>query len=283
MAQHRIMVYDPQTIVSLLADGDADSQAVVDHLRRDAELRRSVFAWAYTESQVPTTLAQVVFEQERDDLVRQYHHAESLEAGMWLLPRLDNPYRSYQHQGESQLDALAASIARAARSTGVGNPNADSPPDTTFDPGSVAAVLGQDFGFGGDRFDYHHPANSFLPHVIEQRAGLPITVGALWYLVCQRLGLEARLLAIPGHVFGAYTANGSDHFVDLFSHGQQVSRETLDAICHATGHGDASDFVPGASQRQLLRRMAVNLVVSYQSRGDTIRAELAEAMAHDRV
>ena len=267
------MTSDPQSIVSLLEDGDAASHTLMSHLRNDARMRQTVFEWAHAESRVPTALAQVVFECELGQLVQDYHQAESLEAGMWLLPLIDNPYATYRHHGESQLDTLAASIANAV------NEQSNSPNGSMLDPGAVALTLGQDFGFGGDRFDYHHPANSFLPHVIEQRAGLPITVGALWYLICQRLGLEARLLAIPGHVFGAYSMRSGDRFVDLFSNGQQVPREALDAICHAAGHGDASAFVHGASMRQLLRRMAVNLVVSYQSRGDAIRAEVAKAMA----
>ena len=190
------------------------------------------FFWAHAAKRVPVSLEHVVFSCEGPALVQGYVTATDLADGMWLLPRIDNPYDDFRDQGEQQLDALAQQIRGAT------------------DPGVVALALGKDFGFGGDRVDYHHPANSFLPHVMSQRAGLPITVAALWYLVCQRLGLEARLLAIPGHVFGAYrlTEDGEtkDHFVDLFDHGAAVSRDHLDQMCQIAGHQDATGFLAGA-------------------------------------
>ena len=158
------MAADPEQIVSLLDDNDADSLAVIEHLRRDHDLRRSVYLWALQSSRIPASLDQVVFECEGPGLVRDYLEAEDLEYGMWLLPRIENPYATYHEQGQQQLDALAASLKKAK------------------DPGDVAQILGQDYGFGGDSVDYHHPHNSFLNRVIEQRAGLPIAVAALWAL-----------------------------------------------------------------------------------------------------
>ena len=147
----------------------------------------------------------------------------------------------------------------------------------------MARILGNDSGFGGDSVDYHHPHNSFLPHVIEQRAGLPITVAALWALVCKRLDFQVRLLAIPSHVFGAYSIDDKEYFVDLFANGAAVDRAHLDGICQMAGHLDASEFLPGATSRQLHQRMAANLVVSYRHRGDLTRAQLATAMARGAI
>lgn len=259
------MANDPRHIVALLEEEDADAQAVIEHLRSDEDLRRSVFAWAQEAARVPPSLDHLILEIEGPDLVRSFRQAEDLETGMWILPRIETPFEDFHESGAAQLDALADKLRGAE------------------DPGAVATALGTDFGFGGDRVDYHHPHNSFLTHVIEQRAGLPITVSALWALICERLGFSVRLLAIPGHVFGAYStdqdAASEDRYVDPFDHGVSVTRDDLDGICQLAGHGDAADFLAGASARQLHQRMALNLVVSYRHRGDRARALVATAMA----
>ena len=265
--------------MSLLEAKDADAHTVMSHLRSDESLRREVFLWARSVDRVPVALDQLVIERAAPDLVRRYRQvqdtspenltAEHLASGMWLLPQIENPYGDPSEQGERQLDALAQQIHGAR------------------DPGEVAWILGNDFGFGGDRVDYHHPHNSFLNHVIEHRAGLPISAAALWFLICHRLGFTVRLLAIPGHVFGAFemqsegteTTETVDYFLDLFANGQAVPRTLLDNLCQIAGHQDAAAFIPGATTRQVLQRMAMNLVVSYQQRGDDARVQVAAAMA----
>ena len=64
------MAADPEQIVSLL--DDADSLAVIEHLRRDHDLRRSVYLWALQSSRIPASLDQVVFECEGPGLIRDY-------------------------------------------------------------------------------------------------------------------------------------------------------------------------------------------------------------------
>lgn len=64
--------------------------------------------------------------------------------------------------------------------------------------GVVAHLVG--LGLGGDPSDYASPAASFLPDVVRRRRGLPILLAAVAVEVGRRVGVEAHVVGMPGHV-----------------------------------------------------------------------------------
>jgi hypothetical protein len=249
---------DVDAILNLLDDPDPTVQeALASNLGRDRDLLDRAWSAAKGRGEPPKQLVNLVLTADAEDLVDSYTFVDDLETGVWLLPRLHMPRHDYATPGRLALDDLAEGV------------------DCDADGVEVAQFLCQECGFSGDREDYHNPLNSYLPHVLSRRLGLPITLTALWMLVGKRLGLSFEAVAAPGHVLGRWHGG----FIDLFHGGREVTIVELERRARAAGQPSALPFLAPASDRSLLRRMARNLVSSYSRKNDTVRATIAHGMA----
>lgn len=245
-------------LLQLLDDPDpAVHDALVNRLSGDAELLTQAWALALERGHQPDVLTGLVLRQDAEALVDAFAEADHLEAGVWLLPRMDLPRQDYRVNGARALDELAARIPHAT------------------DAWMVARFLCDDCGFTGARQDYDHPHNSLLPSVLERRVGLPISLVVLWVLVCRRLNVPCEPIAIPGHVVGRWPGG----YIDLFENGRRIFREELDQRVQSVGESNAAPYLAAASDRALLRRMARNLVHAYMKRNDRLRATIAHGLA----
>lgn len=247
-----------EALLQLLDDPDPEVHAtLVNRLSRDTELLSQAWSFASERGNLPAALTELVLRQDAEALMDAFAEAEHLEAGVWLLPRIDMPRRDYRTAGTRALDELAERLGHGAN------------------PWSVARFLCDDCGFTGARQDYDDPLNSLLSSVLERRVGLPISLTVLWVLVCRRLDLPCEPIAIPGHVVGRWSGG----YIDLFDHGRRIVREDLDQRMQAVGEISASPYLAPASDRALLRRMARNLVHAYVQRNDRLRATIAHGLA----
>lgn len=245
---------EAEAVIALLNDPDpAVRVPLAKRLAEDSSLRER--CWSACAGDPPPALTEAVLRADALPLIESWAACEGLEAGWGLLARLAVP-RSDQLPGcASQLDALAA---RAPRQ----------------DAGAVARWLSEDIGFAGDREAYDDPRNSQLPEVLARRAGLPIAVTGVWLLVCRRLGLPARALAMPAHVFAAWDGGAWDCFT-----GRSVSRAQLDQWARTHGAPSVEPYWAGADDRELLLRMARNLAAAYARRDDLVRGAIAAVLA----
>jgi hypothetical protein len=247
-----------EALITLLDDPDpAVQETLVNRLSGDADLLSAAWNLALERPTQPTALTELVLRQDAEALVDAFAEADHLEAGVWLLPRIELPRRDYRTPGMLALDQLAARIAGAS------------------DAWSVARFLCDDCGFTGARQEYEHPLSSLLPAVLERRVGLPISLTALWVLLCRRLQLACEPIALPGHVVGRWPGG----YIDLYDGGAAVTREDLDQRVQAVGETSAAPYLAPASDRALLRRMARNLVHAYLKRNDRLRATIAHGLA----
>jgi Transglutaminase-like superfamily len=247
-----------EALLQLLDDPDPTvHDALVNRLSSDADLLTQAWTLALERTQQPAVLTALVLRQDAEALVDAFAEADQLEAGVWLLPRIELPRRDYRALGTRALDELAARISHAS------------------DAWMVARFLGDDCGFTGARQDYDHPLNSLLPSVLERRVGLPISLVVLWVLVCRRLGLACEPIALPGHVVGRWPGG----YIDLFDNARRLTREELDHRVQSVGESSAAPYLAPASDRALLRRMARNLVHAYMKRNDRLRATIAHGLA----
>lgn len=243
-----------ESVFKLLQDEDPDTNAVIaQQLQQDFELRDAVLSLAEENDQWPRILLDLMLMEDSADLISRYAQCDDLETGMCLLPKLDHPRRECLAECRSALDGLAEQAG-----------NLESAID-------IAYLLTTAFGFSGDHLNYHDPRNSFLPDVLERRCGLPIVLTAMWILICRRLDRDAAAIAVPGHVYG--TCN--ELYIDLFDDARLISDSELNL--HFQGYPDEAvkSFLEPASDRNLLQRMARNLVNSYHQRGDSLRAAIA--------
>jgi len=247
-----------EALLQLLDDPDpAVHDALVNRLSGDADLLAQAWALALERDSQPTALVDLVLRQDAEALVDAFAEADHLEAGVWLLPRIDLPRRDYRAAGMRALDEIAGRVPHAS------------------DAWMVARFLCDDCGFTGARQDYDHPHHSLLPSVLEHRVGLPISLVALWVLVCRRLKLACEPIALPGHVVGRWPGG----YIDLFDSGRRIAREDLDQRVQSVGESSAAPYLAPASDRALLRRMARNLVHAYMKKNDRLRATIAHGLA----
>lgn len=247
-----------EALLTLLDDPDPTvHEALLSRLGSDDDLLDRAWNAAQAGDRRPTGLIELVLRADAEALIDAFAEVDDLEAGVWLLPRLDQPRLDHRTPGSAALDHLAARLPAGS------------------DAGAVARFLCSDCGFAGARRDYNDPANSFMTRVLERRVGLPITLGVLWALVCRRVGATCELIALPGHVVGRWP----EGYLDLYAGGRALERVDLDRRVRAVGEPSATPYLAPASDRALLRRMARNLVHAYAKRDDKLRATIAHGLA----
>src|SRR5262249_43545784 len=130
--------------------------------------------------------------------------------------------------------------------------------------------------FRGDAAVYDDPTTSYLPHVLEQRIGLPITLALVLLHVGWQLGLPFEPAALPAHFMVRLPDPGGALFLDLF-----YGRVLDNAQCRAFLEKESGyevpdpDRFPPPSRRQVLARLLRNLKRCHFRREDFRRALLA--------
>jgi regulator of sirC expression with transglutaminase-like and TPR domain len=268
------------SLSALLELLDDDSPTVVAAVRRELEhgggsavehaLERAAHG---AEARLRIRARDVLAARRRRSVLRRLmrHGARSrirLEPALFLMAGLSTdrfdarPYRR-------ALDAMALEVRRRL--------------DRETDPSARALVLphylGQELGYAGSEDDYHHPDNIHIHRVIERRAGMPLSLSAIYLFVARRVGLRAGMIPLPGHVLLRLHHGERSFLVDPFQGGRVRSR----ADC--LGYLRECDLVPQpewfdeADDGAMFLRHVMNLVNSYRMRGLSRRARELQAVA----
>lgn len=157
----------------------------------------------------------------------------------------------------ARLQAVAGDAAGPARQAGV-----------------LAAVLHGEFGFTGDRATYDDPANADLIRVIDRRCGLPVSLSILYVAAARRMGWQATVLDVPGHVLVLVGGEADPVVVDPFGDGVRVGRDALAAMVAAAGGGRpaAVSHVAAMPNRAILVRLLLNQAIRAEAAGKGRRA-----------
>lgn len=91
----------------------------------------------------------------------------------------------------------------------------------------LSAFLFRRKGLAGNRDDYYNPLNSNLLHVLDQRAGIPLTLACIYMLVGSRLDLDICGCNIPGHFMAFVQHRGERFLVDCFNGGRFMREEQI--------------------------------------------------------
>lgn len=140
-------------------------------------------------------------------------------------------------------------------------------------------VLFEEEGFIGNKEDYYNPRNSYLPFVMEERTGIPITLSLVYKTVIERLGIRAYGINAPGHFLVGVKAHADEEvmIVDPFFGGRINSpAEAIDRLEELFGRDlpDPHRILEPASHREWLGRMINNLwqIFAQQRRDDDMVA-----------
>lgn len=137
---------------------------------------------------------------------------------------------------------------------------------------AINRVLFHEEGFRGNTENYTDPLNSLLPEVLVRKKGLPITLGIVYLLVAQRIGLELEPVGLPGHFMVGCFSENVPFYIDAF---EQGSFRTLgEVVMFLRGQGlepAIGDLAP-SPVREVLSRCCRNLANHYSEAGDEVRA-----------
>ena len=123
--------------------------------------------------------------------------------------------------------------------------------------------LFDELGFTGNTENYYSAANSYLPHVLKTRKGLPIAMSLLYKLVAERLGLRVHGIGLPGHFMCGVETETALMLVDPFAGGRVLTEEEAQHLM-AERFGPeiewSEDFLNPVSNQHWLTRMLQNLL-----------------------
>ncbi|CAN5676135.1 hypothetical protein BH10ACT1_BH10ACT1_14220 [soil metagenome] len=135
---------------------------------------------------------------------------------------------------------------------------------------SVSRHLFETVGLRGDARSYYDPANSMVPSVLARKRGIPITLALVTVEVARRLGVEATVVGMPGHVLVG-DGDPPTRWIDGFHGGQWLDAAGARARFAAI-HGPRAAFDPSYLRAipdvHVLARLLGNLVGIYSAAGD---------------
>ena len=139
---------------------------------------------------------------------------------------------------------------------------------------ALAQVLGDEFGFGGDRETYDDPANADLIRVLDRRQGLPVSLSILYVGAARRIGWQADALDVPGHVVVMVGAEAAPVIVDPFRNGVRIDRDAFAALVTASKPGPAAavSHIAAMPNRAILVRLLLNQATRAEQAGQGKRA-----------
>lgn len=136
-----------------------------------------------------------------------------------------------------------------------------------------------ELGFAGNLNDYYNPANSYLHEVLNQRRGIPISLGILYMEIASQIGLSARGVSFPGHFLVKMRMPLGEVVIDPLS-GRSLAREELEDRLEPyrkrvglTGDFDVplGLFLQAADPREVVARMLRNLQEIHRGAEDWAR------------
>ena len=230
---------------------------------RAAELRH--VASDVHVAQITRELAKLV--QNRDD------NFDLLRAGL-LIAKLE--------EEDIDVDGYVAQVEQMAADIQSGLPK------DAGESAKLAALndyLFQQNGYHGNRFDYYHRANSLLNRVIDDRAGLPITLSVLYLELGRRVGLKIEGVGLPSHFVVRWVpTQGDPQLIDVFDKAKPLTREdAAKLVLELTGNPLQDENLVPQAPRQILRRIIGNLwsVASETRDGEALLRLVEVRMAID--
>lgn len=126
-----------------------------------------------------------------------------------------------------------------------------------------------ELGFIGNTLNYHDPANSYLPTVLESRRGLPITLSLVYKVVGERAGLKIHGLGLPGHFCAGVETPEGLTIIDPFYAGRVLNeQEAHERIRDTYGsHVEwTEELLSPVTNRHWLTRIMQNLLHTFNER-----------------
>jgi len=180
------------------------------------------------------------------------------------LAAIDRPRVSLDRY-RRHLDDLAGDTARLAI-------DAD---DVVSRVSVLADVLGNAYGYEGDRVTYDDLQNANLMRVIDRRRGLPVALGILYMHAARAQGWSMVGINFPGHFLLRMESDGDRVILDPFEPARRLEANDLRKLYRRLAGEDAeleTRFFDAVGNREILLRLQNNIKSRALRSGDVVRA-----------
>ncbi len=150
----------------------------------------------------------------------------------------------------------------------------------------VNHILFDVHNFSGNTTNYHAPQNSYLNNVLETKKGNPLSLGILYCLISQDLGLPIYGVNLPGHFILAFldttgivpivSNDESDKvlfYINAFSRGTILGRKEIDNFLKQLNRAPEKQYYEPCSNPDMIKRLIRNLIESYEKSGYAVKVE----------
>jgi len=130
--------------------------------------------------------------------------------------------------------------------------------------------------FDGNKSDMAAPQNSYVNTLLETHKGSPLSLGMLFIILSQKLGLPIYGVNLPQHFILAYlTDPGLEKpceedvlfYINPFNHGAIFTRREIDLFIKQMKVKPEKSFFAPCTNADIIRRLINNLIYSYNQYG----------------
>lgn len=140
----------------------------------------------------------------------------------------------------------------------------------------LSVVLYDREGYSGNSSNYYAPDNSFINCVMDRKLGIPITLGTLYLILAQRVGLPIYGVNMPAHFMLKYERDHHELFIDPFNKGRILEKQDCIRFLMNSGYGYVEQYLTRSGSMEICERMLNNLRNSYNESGNKLKLELIE-------
>jgi regulator of sirC expression with transglutaminase-like and TPR domain len=206
------------------------------------------------------------FEKLQPSFEKLFQKGENLdlERGLYLLASLEYP-RLKIKDVSSVLDMMAEDVNRLI---------AKEKPMPTKSVFAMRKYLFEIQGFNGNEQNYYDPENLFINKVLENKAGMPITLSCIYLFVGWRLRMPVHGVGLPGHFVVGHRIPRGVTYIDPFNDGRILRAKDCEVFVKRLGLAFRHEFLDPMPNLQILSRMIVNLINVFNDQGNTTRAQM---------
>ena len=141
--------------------------------------------------------------------------------------------------------------------------------------------------FDGNKSDMANPQNNYINSLLESKKGSPLSLGMLFIILAQKLGLPVYGVNLPQHFILAYLKNTKIEnpreedvlfYINPFNKGVVFTRREIELFIGQMKIKPEKSFFEPCSNSDIIHRLIDNLIFSYNQSGNTDKIEDLETL-----
>jgi regulator of sirC expression with transglutaminase-like and TPR domain len=284
------MNQEVETLISLLEDNDSEVLfAVTRELLKQGiqiipELEK---AWELASNQtiqerLENVIHHIQFSNTRDKLKNWLDSgAENILEGATYVAQFQFPYADY-----NKLDTILTNISNDIYLSKGSNLSA------AENVKLLNYVIYELNNFNRNTSNFYSPHNSYINQVIETRKGNPISLGIVYLVIAEKLGLPICGVNLPKSFILAYmneyrqydstdSSKGVLFYINPYNKGTILNKKEVDYFIEQQGLKKLPEYYNPCDNKSIILRLLTNLIIAYQKLGFEGKIRMLQDILHD--